>query len=150
MPTLPSWQLVLMPCEWTPASLVTRDDCNFAVPHAVEAMAVPLVAAPVAARVDEAPAVEARAAPAAAPARSKATAPQAPAKAKVSEKSTKVEALPSVNTASADELAAVKGLSKTVAKAIVAGRPYASLDELTRAKGMGEKLLARVRQQLSL
>ncbi|MCP5340524.1 MAG: helix-hairpin-helix domain-containing protein [Sinobacteraceae bacterium] len=74
----------------------------------------------------------------------------APAKAKVSEKATRAEALPSVNTASADELAAIKGLSKTVAQAIVAGRPYASLDELTRAKGMGEKLLAKLRQQLSL
>ena len=80
----------------------------------------------------------------------KAVAATAPAKAKVSEKATRAEALPSVNTASADELAAIKGLSKTVAKAIVAGRPYASLDELTRAKGMGEKLLAKLRQQLSL
>lgn len=189
------WQLVLMLREWTPAGFVTRDYCNFAVPHVVDIIAAPPAATPVPTSVAEAPAVATPAvgtpavatpaapapaaptpaAPTPAPAKpkTKATAPQAPAKAavapagkaaaaakavaatapakaKVSEKATRAEALPSVNTASADELAAIKGLSKTVAKAIVAGRPYASLDELTRAKGMGEKLLAKLRQQLSL
>ena len=169
------WQLVLMLREWTPAGFVTRDYCNFAVPHVVDIIAAPPAATPVPTSGAEAPAVATPAAPTPAPAKpkTKATAPQAPAKAaaapagkaaaaakavaamapakaKVSEKATRAEALPSVNTASADELAAIKGLSKTVAKAIVAGRPYASLDELTRAKGMGEKLLAKLRQQLSL
>lgn len=58
--------------------------------------------------------------------------------------------LPSVNAASADELAAIKGLSKTLAKAIIAARPYKSLEELTRAKGVDHKLVDKLRQQLSL
>ena len=56
----------------------------------------------------------------------------------------------SVNKASAAELSAVKGLSDTVAKAIIAARPYATLDELVKAKGMGPKLLAKVRGALAL
>ncbi|MCE1240055.1 MAG: helix-hairpin-helix domain-containing protein [Azonexaceae bacterium] len=55
-----------------------------------------------------------------------------------------------VNSATEAEIAAVKGISKTLAKAIVAARPYASLDELTRAKGVGVKLLARLRSNLTL
>jgi len=43
------------------------------------------------------------------------------------------------------ELAAVKGVSQALAAAIVAARPYAGLDDLVKAKGMGEKLLAKLR-----
>lgn len=56
----------------------------------------------------------------------------------------------SVNQASIAELSALKGVGPTLATAIVAGRPYARLDDLTRVKGMGAKLLARLRQALSL
>ena len=35
------WQLVLMLREWTPAGFVTRDYCNFAVPHVVDIIAAP-------------------------------------------------------------------------------------------------------------
>jgi competence ComEA-like helix-hairpin-helix protein len=56
----------------------------------------------------------------------------------------------SVNTATADELASVKGLPAKVAEAIVAKRPYASLDDLLRVKGMGAKLLAKLRSRLKL
>ncbi|WP_374267159.1 ComEA family DNA-binding protein [Zoogloea sp.] len=56
----------------------------------------------------------------------------------------------SINTASATELAAVKGLSKTVAAAIVAARPFAHLDELLKVKGIGAKLLGRLKSRLTL
>jgi predicted flap endonuclease-1-like 5' DNA nuclease len=56
----------------------------------------------------------------------------------------------SVNQASEAELSKIKGLSAAVARAIIASRPYASLDELCRAKGMGSKLLAKVREFLTL
>jgi len=56
----------------------------------------------------------------------------------------------SVNRAREPELAAVKGMSRPLAKAIVAGRPYASMQELLDVKGMGPKLLAKLRDQLSL
>ena len=41
-------------------------------------------------------------------------------------------------------LLAVKGLGATVVQAIIAGRPYAALDDLCRVKGMGPKLLSKV------
>ena len=56
----------------------------------------------------------------------------------------------SVNKASESELTSVKGLSASVARAIIASRPYASLEELCRAKGVGEKLLSKVRKFLTL
>ncbi|HMT81775.1 MAG TPA: helix-hairpin-helix domain-containing protein, partial [Azonexus sp.] len=56
----------------------------------------------------------------------------------------------SINTASAAELGAIKGVSSALAKAIVAGRPYAKLDDVVSAKGMGEKLLKKIRANLKL
>jgi competence ComEA-like helix-hairpin-helix protein len=56
----------------------------------------------------------------------------------------------SVNTATAEQLASLKGLSKTVAKAIVAARPFKSVDDVVRAKGMGDKLFAKLRSRLTL
>jgi DNA uptake protein ComE-like DNA-binding protein len=56
----------------------------------------------------------------------------------------------SINRASIDELAAVKGLSRTVPSAIVKGRPYASLDALIEVRGIGAKTLARLRPALTL
>ncbi len=56
----------------------------------------------------------------------------------------------SVNEATLKQLASVKGLTKKVAEGIVAGRPWTSLDALTTVKGMGEKLLAKIRSALSL
>ena len=56
----------------------------------------------------------------------------------------------SVNGASEAELAGLKGLSRTVAKAIVAGRPYATLEALLDLKGIGPKLLAKWRSALKL
>jgi len=56
----------------------------------------------------------------------------------------------SINQASEDELAAIKGLPREVARAIVAGRPYAKLDDVCKAKGMGLKKLAKLRDLLSV
>ena len=56
----------------------------------------------------------------------------------------------SINTALAEELAAVKGLNSTLAKGIVKGRPFASVNDLTQVKGLGEKILAKVRSSLKL
>lgn len=57
---------------------------------------------------------------------------------------------PSVNSATLAELGAVPGIGPVLARAIVAARPYVSLDELTRAKGMGDKLLASLRKSIKL
>jgi hypothetical protein len=56
----------------------------------------------------------------------------------------------SVNTARVEELAAVKGFSRKLAEGVVKQRPFASLDDLRRVKGMGPKILARVRTSLKL
>ena len=61
-----------------------------------------------------------------------------------------VPATVSVNKASEAELAAVKGLPKAVASAIVAARPFKTLDELVKVKGMGVKMLDKLKGGLSL
>lgn len=64
---------------------------------------------------------------------------------------TKAAAKPvSVNQASEAELCAVKGLPPSVARAIVAARPFATLDDVCKAKGMGPKMLAKLRAQFVL
>jgi competence ComEA-like helix-hairpin-helix protein len=56
----------------------------------------------------------------------------------------------SINTASAAELAAIKGLNKTVAKAVLRGRPYESIDALLDVRGIGPKLLEKLRPLISI
>jgi competence ComEA-like helix-hairpin-helix protein len=56
----------------------------------------------------------------------------------------------SVNTARVEELAAVNGLSTKLAEGIVKHRPFASLDDLRRVKGLGASIMARVRSSLKL
>ena len=59
-----------------------------------------------------------------------------------------------INTASVEELDAVKTISPAKARAIVDYRashgPFKSLDELKQVKGFGEKSVARVRGELSV
>jgi competence protein ComEA len=59
-----------------------------------------------------------------------------------------------INTASAAELAEVNGIGGAKAKAIVEYReksgPFKSVDDLQNVKGIGEKLLARVRSQITV
>lgn len=62
--------------------------------------------------------------------------------------------LVNVNTASAADFAAVKGIGEVKAQAIVEYRakngPFKSVDDLVQVKGIGEKLLAKLRPQLVL
>jgi DNA uptake protein ComE-like DNA-binding protein len=55
-----------------------------------------------------------------------------------------------VNRATARELAAIRGLSRTVAAEIVKGRPYKSIDSLLSVRGIGPKLLDKLRAGLTL
>ncbi|MBS0601751.1 MAG: helix-hairpin-helix domain-containing protein, partial [Proteobacteria bacterium] len=143
------WYPVLMLREWTAAGWVTRDYTAFAPSGA----AAPLAAAPVAqapavetAPLAEAPVIEA---PVAAPAVVEPAPAVKPVKARKAKAAASGPAV-SVNTSTVTALAEVKGISKTVAAAIVAARPYASLDDLLRAKGVGAKLLEKLRAQLTL
>jgi DNA uptake protein ComE-like DNA-binding protein len=130
--------LTVMLREWTRAGYVTRDYRNFAAAP-VKAKAAPKAKA---ASKAKAPAKPAAVKPVATKpvAEAKAAAPKAAAVAKPV----------SINKASEDELAALKGLPREVAKAIVAGRPYAALEDVCKAKGMGAKKLEKLRALLSL
>lgn len=145
--------------EETPAPVVEAAPVAPAAKKVEAATPAPVKAVETAKNVEPAKAkpvvkpVEATKAAAAAPEKAKVAEPvvakaaesAAPAKAAATEAG-KV----SINKATAAELAAIKGLSKTVAAAIVAARPYATLDDVARAKGMGAKLLAKLRAHLTL
>jgi competence ComEA-like helix-hairpin-helix protein len=145
-PPAGTWNLVLMLREWTAAGFGTRDFTNFNVPMTVAAPDVsarpPKISS---ARIPVTKAAVATVVPAKGvivPAK-EVKAPAAPA--------TSMDAGPvSVNTATAEQLAAVKGLPTKVAEGIVSRRPFKSLDELLKVKGMGEKLLAKLRSRLKL
>lgn len=129
-----TWHIALLLREWTAFGYVTRDFTNFALPLSWEAEAV---AAPAAKPT-------AKAKTAAKPAGASPKAAVKPAKATTTSGSV------SVNKASEAELAAVKGLPKAVASAIIAARPFKTLDELVKLKGMGVKMLDKLKGSLSL
>lgn len=142
--------LTLMLREWTSAGYLTRD--YRILPVVAAAPVVPATEAP---KTAPAPAAKAKAPAAkpAAPAKASKPAraePAAASKPKSIAPSKGAKAIPSVNTASLAELTAVKGIGPVLARAIIAARPYVSLDELARAKGMGDKLLARLRPAIRL
>ncbi len=159
------WQIVLMLREWTATGFVTRDFTNFANAFVVAEPVMEKAPAPVAEK-PVVPAVEKPAAPVVAtapepavakalpPVAVKTTAPEA-AKAVAPIAQAKSPAIASargvsVNTAPVEELAAVQGLNKKLAEAIVKKRPFASLDALSQVKGLGAKVLANVRSSLKL
>lgn len=49
-----------------------------------------------------------------------------------------------VNTASLDELATLPGIGRVTARAIVDARPFASVDDLRRVRGIGPARLRRI------
>jgi DNA uptake protein ComE-like DNA-binding protein len=55
-----------------------------------------------------------------------------------------------LNAASPEELASLPGVGPTIAGRIVAGRPYASVDELLDVEGIGPKRLAAIRPRARL
>jgi competence ComEA-like helix-hairpin-helix protein len=53
-----------------------------------------------------------------------------------------------INTASVAQLRTVKGIGPKKAEAIIAGRPYNSVDDLRKIKGVGSKTLDKWREQI--
>jgi DNA uptake protein ComE-like DNA-binding protein len=54
------------------------------------------------------------------------------------------------NTATNAQLEALPGVGPTLARRIMAARPFARLDDLRRVRGIGERTLARVRDRLRI
>lgn len=67
-------------------------------------------------------------------------------KAKASKSSKQERILLSVNQSSLEELSNVKGLPKKVAKEIVDSRPHSTWESLLKLKGMGPKLLKKLKE----
>ncbi len=58
-----------------------------------------------------------------------------------------LEQLVDVNRASVDELASLPGIGPALANRIIAGRPFRSVDELDRVRGIGPRRLAELRSR---
>ena len=61
-----------------------------------------------------------------------------------------VDSRVSIMRGTVEELAAVKGLTRKLAVEIIKHRPFASLDELVEVRGIGAKMVTRLRPYLTL
>jgi competence protein ComEA len=60
-----------------------------------------------------------------------------------------MEAVAQANTATAAEVEALPGIGPVIARRIVEGRPYRSVEELERVKGIGKRRLEEIRPRVS-
>ncbi|MCB1876502.1 MAG: helix-hairpin-helix domain-containing protein [Chromatiales bacterium] len=151
-PPAGTWHMALMLREWTPLGYVTRDHINFALPYQVNDR--PEV---VRSETDNVISLRFQPKEKADSDEANADAPERIEKQAIAEEkheaakfAAEQSSLPSVNYSSQKELAAVKGVSKKVADRIVHARPFASVDDLLRVKGIGNKFLQKIRNLISL
>ena len=145
-PEAGQWQLALELREWNGVAYALLERKYFDTPYVVAWQ--PTVVEPTAApatkenviRIEEAPS-----APVAKTVKSKKTAKQEKAP-KVDEESELI----SINKSSLEELSSVKGMPKKVAKEIVEKRPHTSWDALLKIKGMGPRMLKKLKKALKL
>lgn len=124
-----TWHIGLLLREWEGQGHRTRNTVIFPVPYQVDEPPAKVVAAPAAQPVK----------------------PVKPAKtAEAAEAAEAPVGRVCVNTASVSDIEELKGVTHKLAKAIVAGRPYRQEADLLAVKGMGEKLLAKLRPLISL
>ena len=137
------YQLALLLSEWTLShDFVARDRRDFASIYEVSApeLAVsPRVTPRAKGKPPARTADRLRLVPAAEPAAERDAAPPAVA-----------PRLVSIQTASVEALAKVKGLNLKIAQEIVKARPFASLEDLVRVRGLGAKTVARLKALVTL
>ena len=162
-----SWHFVLMLREWSANGYITRDFANFSNVVVSEAPKASKLPTPATAQAASAKPEQARAtAQLAVPGKSGTASvqiPAAPAKVaapKVTEvnrvlpapvkSSAPVPQAISINSATEEELARLEGVSEKLARAITKKRPFSSVDDLRRVKGVTLKLIAAIRSRLKL
>lgn len=154
-PPAGNWHLVLMIREWENGTYITRDYINFAMPYNVDGnrSGVRVTREESNNVISVAFKEKAEAVVPAKPEKGMdEIIAKKPASRKVVAEPKKVveDGLISVNKAHLKEIEAIKGVSKKLAKSIVDGRPYKDLEELIGVKGMGKKLLDKIRSTLKI
>ena len=151
------WHLCLALAEWTGSDYAVVDAINFDLPYQVnwqpqivakeedKVIAVDFTKTEKTSKANKAEPVKTETQVAEKP-----KAKVQPAKTKETAKAAMPTAGVSINKASVEDIARIKGLSKKVAKAIVDTRPYKSLDELIRVKGLGKKMLEKILPEVTL
>jgi hypothetical protein len=153
------WHLALMLREWTEIGYLTRDYTDFSVPLNFEApgAATPRGATPPdpvePRRVTPVESTVRSAAEPSASSRNRTVQPAVGADLKQGEPArpptTDVPVI-SINAAAERDLVTLGGLSPALARAVCRKRPFASLDELRRVKGISGGMLAKLRSRLKL
>jgi len=114
------------------------------------ALMVTLMTVPSFAQFPNADELKAKAAAAAKADGGKADASAASEKAKATMAEVKQKALTNLNTASAADLAKLPGIGAARAQAIIAARPYASVEDLKKVKGIKEGVIAKLKGLVSV
>ena len=137
-PPAGTWYLTLMLREWSETGYESRDYINFAVPYVVSSK-------PAVTRNEADNVINVRFSGNKSPA--KETAGKV-SKSKKDKQTT--ETAISINSASIQDIVSVKGISKKLAENLDAARPFESLDEVLKVKGMGPKLWQKIRDFIKL
>lgn len=168
-PPVGQWYLTLMLREWTASGFETRDYVNFSVPY-ITSWQPTVVPGKKVINVDFNEGDKAGAATEkqqAEPKKVNVEKTETPVKAapavtakvekadkaldsKVEKKAEKKAEQLNINEADAKQFAAIKGVSNKLASAMQAAQPFKSVDDLLKVKGMGAKLLDKIRKQLTL
>ncbi len=144
-----SWIITLMLREWTGLGYTTRSHVNFPLAVTFPYNSTATLPPPATPPETTAPAPVATVATPKKPAR-KTKAPSAKVIAPAAAATPVADARLALNRASAKELAAVDGISATLAKALVAARPFSRFDDLLKVKGVTAKLLAKIQPALRI
>lgn len=165
-PSVGTWHLTLMLREWTENGYVTRDYVNFANPYTVTSTPVVsgketgnIINVSFSGQKSSSTAEKAKAAAtrSATDEKSGSRSPSAEKPAKTAASANLSAGIPakneqgvSVNTANLKEIASIKGVSKKLAENILSARPFESLEDVLKVKGMGPKLFNSIRKFITL